>query len=246
MSNSKPIKHKGLQGLVFESLYKDIPCVVKKFFKNSLNGLSGKKHYEIEKSLLSAMSETVCVKLYGYDDDKLELYMEKAMDDLYEYSQSNIIKITDVIKIGFELINHIKTIHSADFVHRDIKPDNILILSTEPMRIRVADFGLACLKGVPEIPCGTVGYASAEINSPKHCYDGTEDYYSAAIVIAELLDHSDSKKKYLDIYRILSNGLCVYECLTFITLTLNSTEDEYPDILSFFNCERANVIIKKY
>lgn len=77
--------------------------------------------------------------------------------------------------------------HRAGLVHRDVKPENVLIAAGG--RVTVADFGLSRAVDqhtVTGTVLGTVGYASPELVTGRRV--GTRaDVYSAGIVLFELL-----------------------------------------------------------
>ncbi|KAL0216783.1 hypothetical protein P9112_008967 [Eukaryota sp. TZLM1-RC] len=88
-----------------------------------------------------------------------------------------------------QLFSGLKAIHDASFIHRDIKPGNILINSKGV--IKVADFGLArCLPqkcdNLTPHPA-TRWYRSPEVLFGSRDYDATIDVWAAGCVMAELL-----------------------------------------------------------
>lgn len=78
--------------------------------------------------------------------------------------------------------------HSRGIVHRDIKPQNIMVLRDGS--VRVADFGIACLENsaqtLTQEALGSVHYISPE-QARGDRTDARSDIYSAGIVLYEML-----------------------------------------------------------
>jgi len=80
--------------------------------------------------------------------------------------------------------------HRAGYIHRDVKPENVLI--SEDGRVKVTDFGLArAIEGADTgkthgLLLGTVAYLSPEQVEHDHT-DARSDVYSAGILLFELV-----------------------------------------------------------
>jgi serine/threonine-protein kinase len=83
--------------------------------------------------------------------------------------------------------------HSAGLVHRDVKPENVLV--TADGRVKVADFGLArAVAGSTVTTTGSVLMGTAAYLAPEQFEHGTaderSDVYSAGVLFFELLTGS--------------------------------------------------------
>ena len=68
-------------------------------------------------------------------------------------------------QVGLELLSGIEAAHRSGIVHRDVKPSNIMVL--EDGSVKLADFGIASVKGHPSITAtglvlGSPGYMAPE------------------------------------------------------------------------------------
>jgi len=102
------------------------------------------------------------------------------------------LPLDDVLAIARQVAAALDYAHAQGVIHRDIKPDNILLRGEH---VLVGDFGLArAISSAASTPLtdgrfvvGTVPYMSPEQCTPGRAVDGRSDIYSLGCVVFEMI-----------------------------------------------------------
>ncbi|HET6495607.1 MAG TPA: serine/threonine-protein kinase [Thermoleophilia bacterium] len=151
-------------------------------------GMSARVLREVQAA--AALSHPNIVTLYDWFGDGersfivWELVEGESLDHL---SQS--LGDADVVAVGAELLEGLAFAHSQGIVHRDVKPQNVM-LDAEG-HVKVMDFGIALLLNTDTLTkegdvVGTVAYMSPEQAAGRRV-GPPSDVYSAGMVLFELL-----------------------------------------------------------
>ena len=157
---------KGAFGEVRVVRYKETGEILamKKMSKNEMICKNQVMHVRAERNALSLADNPWVVKLkYSFQDEKnLYLVMEFLPGgDLMTILMKRDILPEDEARFYIaETILAIESVHSMSYIHRDLKPDNILIGYDEDnqMIVKIIDFGFATTHEVAELQCGTPNF----------------------------------------------------------------------------------------
>ena len=96
------------------------------------------------------------------------------------------LSVKESISIAIQVSMGLECAHSANIIHRDVKPQNIMI-SDNGGWVKVIDFGLADTDAHATLkqPAGTLGYTSPEQLSSNYA-DVRNDIYSLGVVMSEM------------------------------------------------------------
>lgn len=100
----------------------------------------------------------------------------------------------DCLDIALQVLGALDHAHDRGVIHRDIKPDNIMLAGEKPLRVKVMDFGIAQLENTQRITrqgdvVGTISYMSPE-QADGFTVDSSTDVYSTALTLYECLSGS--------------------------------------------------------
>ncbi|GJQ76761.1 Cdk5 [Trypoxylus dichotomus] len=142
--------------------------------------------------LLKELKHKNIVRLYDvlHSDKKLTLVFEHCDQDLKKYfdSLSGDIDLDVVKSFMYQLLRGLAFCHSHNVLHRDLKPQNLLI--NKNGELKLADFGLARAFGIP-VKCYsaevvTLWYRPPDVLFGAKLYTTSIDMWSAGCIFAEL------------------------------------------------------------
>jgi len=126
---------------------------------------------------------------WGHDDDTYFIVMEfvRGSDLKTAIQQRGAINQRKAAEIGSQVCQALTVAHNQDIIHRDIKPQNIMVQPDG--NVKVMDFGIACLSNganPSNEAIGSVHYISPEQAKGDYT-DNRSDIYSAGVVLYEML-----------------------------------------------------------
>lgn len=171
--------------------------------------LNSKSFYTETRAVVGmpANPHTVAVQdvSYDYDRDVHFIVMEYVKGTtLRRYMHSHgSFSAREIISIALQVLYALRSAHEANVVHRDVKPQNILVQNEKESGdgvtlpggrgmpyIKLADFGIARLPGEDLFAMGDRGVGTVHYISPEQAgggvIDARSDIYSLGVVMYEL------------------------------------------------------------
>jgi len=153
------------------------------------------RHFRREARAAARLSHPNIVNIYdvGQDEDLeisyiiMELVTGQSLKSIL--AEHGPLDLDDALAITDQILSALESAHKNGVIHRDIKPDNVMV--DESGRVKVADFGIARAQGTGTfVPgdkiVGSVRYMSPEQARGRHT-DARSDLYSVSIVLYEML-----------------------------------------------------------
>ena len=192
--NDKYIKVSKIGGGSFGAVYlvkeKDTNNLyaMKKFYLDNLSNGGAKKQYEILSKFNHENIHKV-IDMFISKNNNQYLITPYYPNNLYDYVSQKLPEKA-IKQIIFQILNGVNYIHNLKYIHRDIKPDNIL-LSSEG-KIILTDFDLCRQesKGKDDTmtrTAVTLFYRAPEIFYGDSYYGNKIDIWSLGCVFAELI-----------------------------------------------------------
>ena len=199
---------KGGMGVVYKGrqLQMERVVAIKVLYGHKVTNLESIKSFKEEAKSIAQIKHHHIVTLLDFGmDEKGQPYL--VMDylpgiDLHSsIVQGGTLDLTRAKTIFKQVINGLNFAHKIGIVHKDLKPENIMLSNrnNDPDWVTILDFGLSSLKPkakpnfgkvsnvVAQSPMGSPPYMSPEQCLAEENLDNRSDIYSLAVVIFEAL-----------------------------------------------------------
>ena len=152
-----------------------------------------RRRFKNESKAIAVLSHPNIVKVLNVNyGDKLQYIVMEYVEGitLKEYiEQQGRLGIKETVHFTMQILRALQHAHDKGIVHRDIKPQNIMLLSNG--NIKVTDFGIARFsysdtKTMTDSAIGSVHYISPE-QARGDATDDRADIYSVGVVMYEML-----------------------------------------------------------
>jgi hypothetical protein len=113
-------------------------------------------------------------------------------------SQETALDVMRALHVGAQIAKALAAAHAAAVIHRDLKPDNIMLMTRlgDPDFVKVLDFGLAkiladtsasAVKTAMGVLLGTPQYMSPEACESKRDVDHRTDIYALGVLLFQMM-----------------------------------------------------------
>lgn len=152
-----------------------------------------RRRFKNESKAIAVLSHPNIVKVFDVSfGDRLQYIVMEYVEGitLKEYiEQQQVINCKEVVHFTTQILRALQHAHDKGIVHRDIKPQNIILLQNG--NIKVTDFGIARFsrsetRTMTESAIGSVHYVSPE-QARGETTDEKTDIYSVGVLMYEML-----------------------------------------------------------
>ena len=184
----------GGMGVVYKAVDTKLDRVVALKFlpPHLLCDADARTRFEHEAKSASALNHPNITTIYEIDEEGGQCFLAMEFIDglsLGDVFKDRVLTLDEVLDLAIEICRGLDAAHKRDVVHRDIKPDNIMVAADN--RVKIMDFGLAKLRGATRVTrtattVGTLQYMSPEQAQGKDT-DQRSDIFSFGAVLYEMI-----------------------------------------------------------
>ncbi len=153
-----------------------------------------RRRFHAESEAVARLNHPNVINVFDVSmNDENDYFVMELIDGitLKQYmTQRGIMSIKEVLHFVIQTLRGLEHAHAKKIVHRDIKPQNIMILRDGT--VKVTDFGIARVTGAQEMTTNQVNaFGSVHYIAPEQARceatDGRADLYSVGVMLYEML-----------------------------------------------------------
>lgn len=203
--------------------------LIKRLHQKLVNEADIRERFNREAQVCAQINHPNIVSIFDFQSGEEGTYL--VMEFISGSSLGELLKgkpfpISTAVTVMTELLKGLRYAHEKGVIHRDIKPDNILL--SETGQVKISDFGLAIFEGATSLTMqgmvvGTPAYMSPEQASGRKM-ERNSDIFSMGIVFFEMLTGVNP-------YKADSFSLILKRIISDPAPRLEDYLDEYPEQL---------------
>lgn len=202
-TNPKKIAHyaiikrlgKGGMGIVYKANDEKLERLVaiKVLAPEAVGDETSRERFLREAKAAAKLNHPNITTIYSIDEveDTIFIVMEYVSGKtLGEVMDSRKLELSEILHLAIQIGEGLAEAHQKHVIHRDVKPDNIMI--SPAGQIKIMDFGLAKMKGQSRLTqddfsMGTIDYISPEQISRDREVDQRSDIFSLGVLLYEMV-----------------------------------------------------------
>ena len=186
----------GGMGVVYkaEDTKLDRPVALKFLAPHLLRDDEARKRFEREAKAAARLDHPNICTVYEIDEAEGRTFIVMAFLEgrpLSDRIKEGPLKLTEALSVAAQMAEGLEAAHEKGITHRDIKPDNLMLMKGSRGLVKVMDFGLAQLAGGSKFTregttLGTMSYMSPE-QAAGAATDSRTDIWSLGVVLYEMV-----------------------------------------------------------
>ncbi len=151
--------------------------------------------FEREAHAIARLDHPGCIRIHDYGEDEhgVQFIAMELLDGptLHAAMAGEALSLPRALHIAKATLSALAHAHAHGVLHRDVKPENIMLGNRGGFRVVLIDFGLASLCDAPALTGSGMAMGSPSYIAPErllgHPHDARSDVYAVGVILYEMI-----------------------------------------------------------
>jgi serine/threonine-protein kinase len=151
--------------------------------------------FEREAHAIARLDHPGCVRIldHGEDEHGVQFIAMELLEGptLFQAIAGDTISVPRALHVAKSVLSALAHAHASGVIHRDVKPENIMLVTKSSLRVVLIDFGLAALRDAPALTGAGMAMGSPSYIAPERLWgkphDARSDLYAVGVVLYEMI-----------------------------------------------------------